>query len=190
MIDGQYWKLHMIVLFRSSWYKYHTRFRFYRVNFCYWYLHFFKSFYGYTSHVVVWMRSFDNRNHDFNLLVPRQYREYFAKFYAYPDSDPIAMLRAPWETSLRCHGALGVPPATLRRVCCDATATCFRGDLTALVLSMFKTWRRPRRPWGPHCDLQRCHGALWDLTTTLRRSAAILPILQIAARSPSCVTGV
>ena len=136
------------------------------------------------------MRSFDNRNHNFNLLVPRQYRGYFAKFYAYPDSDPIAMLRAPWETSLRCHGALGVPPATLRCVCCDATATCFRGDLTALVLSMFKTWRRPRRPWGPHCDLQRCHGALWDLTTTLRRSAAIWPILQIAARSPSCVTGV
>ena len=113
------------------------------------------------------MRSFDNRNHNFDLLVPRQYRGYFAKFYAYPDSDPIAMLRAPWETSLRCHGALGVPPATLRRVCCDATATCFRGDLTALVLSMFKTWRRPR---PPHCDLQRCHGALWDLTTTLRRS--------------------
>ena len=89
------------------------------------------------------MRSFDNRNHNFNLLVPRQYRGYFAKFYAYPDSDPIAMLRVPWETSLRCHGALGVPPATLLRVCCDATATCFRGDLTALVLSMFKTWRRP-----------------------------------------------
>ena len=36
VINGQYWKLHMIVLFRSSWYKYHTRFRFYRVNFCYW----------------------------------------------------------------------------------------------------------------------------------------------------------
>ena len=133
------------------------------------------------------MRSFDNRNHNFNLLVPRQYLGYFAKFYAYPDSDPIAMLRAPWETSLRCHGALSVPPATLRRVCCDATATCFRGDLTALVLSMFKTWWRP---WGPHCDLQRCYGALWDLTTTLRRSAAMWPILQIAARSPSCVTGV
>ena len=86
------------------------------------------------------------------------------------------MLRAPWETSLRCHGALGLPPATLRRVCCDATATCFRGNLTALVLSMFKTWRRPRRPWRPYCDLQRCHGALWDLTTTQRRSAAIWPI--------------
>ena len=86
------------------------------------------------------------------------------------------MLRAPWETSLRCHGALGVPPATLRRVCCDATATCFRGDLIALVLSMFKTWRRPRRPWRPYCDLQRCHGALWDITTTQRRSAAIWPI--------------
>ena len=147
-------------------------------------------FHRYTSHVVFWMRSFDNRNHNFNLLVPRQYRGYFAKFYAYPDIDPIAMLRAPWETSLRCHGALGVPPPTLRCVCCDATATCFSGDLTALVLSMFKTWRRPRRPWGPHCDMQRCHGALWDLTTTLRRSAAIWPILQIAAMSPSCVTGV
>ena len=36
VISGQYWKLHMIVLFRSSWYKYHARFRFYRVNFCYW----------------------------------------------------------------------------------------------------------------------------------------------------------
>ena len=100
------------------------------------------------------------------------------------------MLRAPWATSLRCHGALGVPPATLRRVCCDATVTCFRGDLTALVLSMFKTWRRPRRPWRPYCDLLRCHGALWDLTTTRRRSAAVWPILQSAARSPSCVSGV
>ena len=84
---------------------------------------------------------------------------------------------------------LGVPAATIRHVCCDATATCFRGDLTALVLSMFKTWRRPRRPWRPYCDLQRYHGAQWDLTTQ-RRSAAIWPILQIAARSPSCVTGV
>ena len=43
--------------------------------------------------------------------------------------------------------------ATLRRVSCDTRATCFRGDLTALVLSMFQTWRRPRRPY---CDLQRC----------------------------------
>ena len=102
--------------------------------------------------------------------MPRQYRRYFAKFYAYPDSNPTAMLRAPWATSLRCHGALGMPPATLRRVCCDATVTCFRGDLTALVLSMFKTWRRPQRPWRPCCDLQRCHSALWDLTTTKRRS--------------------
>ena len=161
MINGQYWKSHMIVLFRSSWYKYHTSFRFYQVNFC---------FYRYTPHVVVWMRSFDNRNHKlYNLLVPRQYRRYFVKFYTYPDSDPTAMLRAPWATSLRCHGALGVTAATLRRVCCDATGTCFRGDLAALVLSMFKTWRRPRRSWRPHCDLRRCHGALWDLTTTQRR---------------------
>ena len=36
VIHGQYWKLHMIVLFRSSWHKYHSSFRFYRVNFCYW----------------------------------------------------------------------------------------------------------------------------------------------------------
>ena len=79
---------------------------------------------------------------------------------AYPDSDVTAMLRAPWTTSLRCHWALGVPPATLRRVCCDATVTCFRGDLTALVLSMFKTWRRPPRLWRPYCDLQRCHGSM------------------------------
>ena len=71
---------------------------------------------------------------------------------------------APWATSLRCHGALGVPPATLQRVSCDAWVTCFHSDLTALVLSMFKTWRRP------HCDMQRCYGALWDLTTTQRRS--------------------
>ena len=125
-----------------------------------------------------------------SLLVPRLYRRYFAKFYAYPDSDPTAMLRAPWATSLHCHGAFGVPTATLRHVSCDARATCFRGYLTALVLSMFKTWRWPLRPWRPYCNLQRCHGALWDLATTQRRSAAIWPILQIAARSPSCVTGV
>ena len=36
VINGQYWKLHMIVLFRSPWYKYHKSFRFYRVNFCLW----------------------------------------------------------------------------------------------------------------------------------------------------------
>ena len=78
-----------------------------------------------------------------------------------------AMLRSPWATSLQCHGALGVPPAIVRRVCCDATTTCFRGDLTALVLSMFKTWRRP---WRPSCNLQGCYGALRDLTTTQRRS--------------------
>ena len=70
------------------------------------------------------------------------------------------MPRAPWAMSLRCHGALGVPPATLWRVSCDARATYFRGDLAALVLSMFKTWRRPRRPWGPYYDMQRCYGAL------------------------------
>ena len=106
---------------------------------------------------------------NFSLLVPRQYRRYLAKFYAYPNRDPTAKLRAPWATSLRCHGALGVTTATLRRVSCDAT--CFRGDLIALVLSMFKTWRWPRQPWRPHCDLQCCHGTLWDLTTTQRRSS-------------------
>ena len=177
VINGQYWQLHMIVILSSE--------------FLLLVITFSKSFYRYTPHVVVWMWSFDNRNHkNFNLLVPRQYRRYFAKFYAYRDSHHMAMLRAPWATSLRCHGALGVPPGTLRRVCYDATATCFRGDLTALVLNMFKTWRRPRRPWRPFCDLQRCHGALRYFTTTQRRSAAIWPILQIAARSPSCVTGV
>ena len=36
VINKQYWKLHMLVLFRSSRYKYHTSFRCYRVNFCYW----------------------------------------------------------------------------------------------------------------------------------------------------------
>ena len=36
VMNGQYWKLHMTVLFRSSWYKYHTSFRFYLVIFCYW----------------------------------------------------------------------------------------------------------------------------------------------------------
>ena len=33
MINGQYWKLHMIVLLRSSWYKNHTSIKFYRVLF-------------------------------------------------------------------------------------------------------------------------------------------------------------
>ena len=190
MINGQYWKLHMIVLFRSSWYKYHRSFRFYRVNFCYWQLHFSKSFYRYTLHVVVWMQSFANRNHKLWLVGAETVSPIFCQ-----------ILRISWQRSY-CDAtralcdvtvmsrALGVPPATLGRVCCEATATCFRDDLTALVLSMFKTWRRPRRPWRPYCDLQRCHGALWDLTTTQRRSAAIWPILQIAARSPSCVTGV
>ena len=160
VMNGQYWKLHMIVLFRSSWYKYHTSFRFYQVNYVIGNYIFPKVFtdihqtsYFECGHLITGIINF-------NLLVPTQYRRYFVKFYAYPDSNPTAMLRAPWATSLRCHGALGVPPATLRRVCCDAMATCFRGDLTALVLSMFKTWWRPRRPWRPYCDLQRCHGAL------------------------------
>ena len=144
-----------------------------------------------TPHVVVWMRPHLMTGIiNFDLLVPREYHRYFDKFYAYPDSDPTAMQRAPWAMSLRCQGAVGMPPETLQRVCCDATATCFWGDLPALVLSMFKTWLRPRRPWRPYCDLQRYHSALWDLTTTQRRSITIWLILQIAARSPSCVTGV
>ena len=44
VISGQYWKLHMIVLFRSPWYKYHMSFWFNRVNFCLWYLHFSQKF--------------------------------------------------------------------------------------------------------------------------------------------------
>ena len=76
----------------------------------------------------------------------------FCPFYTYPDSDSTAVLCAPWATSLRCHGAPGAPAVTLRRTSYDSMATCFRGDLTALVLSMFKTWRRP---WRPHCNLQR-----------------------------------
>ena len=127
------------------------------------------------------MRSFVSKN---NKLLTYWCRDNVAdilpNFYTYPDSDPTAMLRVPWATSLRCHGALGVPTATLRCVSCDAMVTCFHGDLTALVLSRFKTWRRPRRLWRPYCDLQRCHGALWGVTTTQRRSAAIGPILQIA----------
>ena len=114
------------------------------------------------------MRSFVNRNHK---LLSYWCRDSIAdtlpNVYAYPDSNPTAMLHMPWATSLRCHSALGVPTATLRCVSCNAMATCFRGDLTALVLSMFKTWRGPRRPWRPYCDLQPCHGAL---TTTQQRS--------------------
>ena len=89
------------------------------------------------------------------------HRRYFTKFYAYADSDPTAMRRTPWAMSLRCHGAFGMPAVTLRCVSCDARVARFRGDLTALVWSMFKTWWRPRWPWRPCCDLHRCHGALW-----------------------------
>ena len=115
------------------------------------------------------MRSFDNRNHNFNLLVPRQYRGYFAKLYAYPDSDPIAMLRAPWETSLRCHGALGVPPATLRRVC--------YGDLF------------PRRP---HCacfeHVQNLAATSATLGTSLRSAA--LPRRSVRSHNdPAAISG-
>ena len=122
--------------------------------------------------------------------MPRQYRRYFANVYAYSERDPTAMLNALLSTSLSCHGALCVPPATLRRVSCDSVATCFCGELTALISSMFKTWRRPRHPWRPHYDLQRCHDALGALTTTQRRSTTIWLIYQIATRSPPCVTGV
>ena len=117
----------------------------------------------------------------FNLFVPRQYRRYFAIFYAFPDSDPTAMLHAPWARLLRCHSVLGVPAATLRRVSCDAMAFCFRGDITLLVLSMFKIWQQPRQPWRRYCHLQCCHSALRDLTTTQWQSAATWLILQIAA---------
>ena len=61
LINWQHWKLHMIALFRSSWYKYHKSLQFYPVNFCHWCLHFSKGFYRFTPHVVVWMRSFVNR---------------------------------------------------------------------------------------------------------------------------------
>ena len=160
MINGQYWKLHMIVLFRSSWYKYHTRFRFYRVNFCYWYLHFFKSFYGYTSHVIVWMRSFDNRNHDFNLLVPRQYREYFAKFYAYPDS------------LMRCYARLG-------RRHCDVTGhlACPQRPYGAFAAML-------RRPVSAATSLRlfwacsKLGGDLGDLTAICSAATALCEISQ------------
>ena len=62
--------------------------------------------------------------------------------------------------------ARGSPKRRARGIChcCSAhsaaTATCFIGDLTALVLMMLKTCRRPRRPCGPY----------HDLTTLLQRS--------------------
>ena len=110
---------------------------------------------------------------NFNLLVPRENRRCFANHYAYPDSDPTEILSPPWAKSLRCHDAPGMPAATLWHVSCDSMATCFRSNLTALVLSMFKTCQQPQRPWRPHCNLQCCHGPLGDLKTTQRWSAVI-----------------
>ena len=110
-------------------------------------------------------------------MVPRQCHQYLPNF--------THILTA---ILLRCYARLGRRHFDVTgHLACPQRSY---GDLTALVLSMFKTWRRPQRPWRPYCDLQRCYGALRDLTTTQRRSAAIGPILQIAARSPSCVTGV
>ena len=134
VINGQYWKIQMIVLFRLFWFKNHRS-----SNFIEWIFvtgnYIFKKFYRYTPHVVL-------------------------------KSDPTVMLCVPWTTSLRCHRHL-VCPQRPYSFSCGARATCFRDDLTALVLSMFKTWQQP---WRPYCNLQRCHGAVWDLTTTQQRS--------------------
>ena len=116
--------------------------------------------------------------------MPRQYRRYFAQFYAYHDSDPTAMLRTPWATSLRCHGALGVPPATLQRVCCDATATCFRSDCAcfehvqnlAATLATLETLLRsavlPRRSMRSHNDPAAISGDLAEFAD--RSEVAVL----------------
>ena len=116
--------------------------------------------------------------------MPRQYRRHFARF-----------LRIYWQRSY-----------------CDATRAL--GDVTAMSRS---TWRAPS---DPTARLLQCYGDLFSrrprcacfehvqnlaatLETLLRSAvlprcsmrshndpAAIRPILQIAARLPSCVTGV
>ena len=194
VINGQYWKLHRIILFRSSWYKSHMSFQFYRGNFLSLVNTFFQTIVQiHTTHRIIWIWSFVNRNHkNFNLLMGREYLRYFAIFYTYPDSNPTAMLCVPWATSLWWHGTLGIgmAAATLRRVNCNVMATCFHGDLTALVLSMFETWQWPPQPWRPSYDVQCSHSILWDLRTTQQWSVVIWSILHITARWPYCVTGV
>ena len=78
---------------------------------------------------------------NFDLLVPRQYRQYFAKFYTYPDSDPTAMLGAPWATSLRCHGSLGHGWWTLFR------RNGVRNDICDWFASIFATGSQRWKGW-------------------------------------------
>ena len=141
-----------------------------------------KGFYRYTPHVVVWMQSFDNRNH---------------KLIGAETVSPIfcQILRISWQRSY-----------------CDATRAL--GDVTAMSLG---TWRATNDPTArllrcygnllprrPHCAcFEHVQSLVVTLETLLRSAAlprrsmrshndpaAIWPILQIAARSPSCVTGV
>ena len=103
------------------------------------------------------MQSFDNRNHNFNLVVPRQYRGYFAKFYAFPDSDPIGMLRAPWETSLRLFWACSKLGGDLGDL----------GDLTAICSAATALCEISQRPCGDQrrsgrfCTSQRGRRPVW-----------------------------
>ena len=103
---------------------------------------------------------------NFNLLVPRQYPRYFAKFYTYPDSDPTAMQCSPWPTSLRCHGALGMPAAAL---------WCY-GDLF---------------PWWPHwaCFQHVQNLAVTSATLeTLLRSAALPQCSMRSHNDPAVIS--
>ena len=91
-----------------------------------------KGSYRYTSHVVFQWGHMLTGIINFILLVPR--------LYILPNFTRIltATLLQCYARLGRCHGALGVPAATLWCINCDARTTCFRSDLTALVLRMLE----------------------------------------------------
>ena len=77
----------------------------------------------------------------------------------------MGVFRAPWATSLRCHGALDVPTATLRRVSCDAVSAatslrlfwacsklggdlCDLGDFTVICNAATALYEISQRPSG------------------------------------------
>ena len=124
----------------------------------------FQFFFTDIPLVVVWKRSFDNRNHKLQLIGAETVSPIFCQIW-----------RISWQRSY-----------------CDATRAL--DDVTAMSRGI---WRAPSDPTARllrcYSDLfpRRSHCAYFEHVQNFHNdSAAIWPILQIAARSPSCVTGV
>ena len=151
-----HFELHMTVLFRSSWYNYHTSF-----GFIEWIFvtgnYIFQSFYRYTPRVVVWMRSFDNRNHKLYFIGAETVSPIFCQ-----------ILRISWQRSY-----------------CDAMRSL--GDVTAMSRDTWRADRDPTArllrcysvlfPRRPHC-------ACFEHVQNLAATSATLETLLWSAALP------